>query len=680
VSFLAPLFLLGATAIALPIVFHLIRRTSRERIPFSSLMFLTPSPPRLTRRSRLENIFLLLLRCSILILLALAFARPFFRQPAVAQSSTSKRIVVLLDTSASMRREPLFANARARALEIAAKAGRGDELALVLFDRSTRTLVTFDDWNSASGSDRVQLVEQRLKPIQAGWAGTQLGHAIIAASEMIGQEGDSRPTEVFVVSDFQEGARLEGLQGYQWPRNVNVVAVPVNPGKTANAGVQLLAAPGTATAQPVKVRVSNSGHSTAEQFQLRWAGAASNTISIYVAPGQSRVAELPRPARTDRVVLNGDDADFDNTGWFALPRESQVNVAFAGANAPTDPQQAVFYLQRAFGSTANENVQLTVLTNSNPAAVSNTLLYIVAGAIPEDQITLITERVRQGATALWVAKSDTLAGLERATGLNVTADEAVLPNKYAMLSEIDFAHPLFTPFAEARFSDFTKIHFWKHRKLNFGQAESTAPRVIARFDSGDPAIAQVAAGKGTIFVLASGWQPAESQFALSSKFVPFLYALLEFSGAIKAQAQSYHVGDAIDLSRVAGPNKLTVRKPDGKTVEVPAGSFSDTEQPGIYTVTSVQPAFDLAVNVAPEESRTAPMAMEELQKLGVPMNVSLAESTERAARKAAQLHAAELESRQRAWRWLIAATLMVLMVETWIASRLSRRATLAVGT
>ena len=48
-SFLAPLFLFGALAVAAPILFHLIRRTSREKIPFSSLMFLQPTPPRLTR-------------------------------------------------------------------------------------------------------------------------------------------------------------------------------------------------------------------------------------------------------------------------------------------------------------------------------------------------------------------------------------------------------------------------------------------------------------------------------------------------------------------------------------------------------------------------------------------------------------------------------------------------------
>ncbi len=49
-SFLAPLFLLGALAVAAPILFHLIRRSVRDRAPFSSLMFLSPTPPKTTRR------------------------------------------------------------------------------------------------------------------------------------------------------------------------------------------------------------------------------------------------------------------------------------------------------------------------------------------------------------------------------------------------------------------------------------------------------------------------------------------------------------------------------------------------------------------------------------------------------------------------------------------------------
>src|SRR4029434_514769 len=100
-SFLAPLFLLGAAAIIGPIIFHLIRQTTREKTPFSTLMFLEPTPPRITRRSRLENLWLLLLRCLIIGLIAFAFARPFFRQTAAntAASSGKQRAVILVDTS-----------------------------------------------------------------------------------------------------------------------------------------------------------------------------------------------------------------------------------------------------------------------------------------------------------------------------------------------------------------------------------------------------------------------------------------------------------------------------------------------------------------------------------------------------------------------------------------------------
>lgn len=108
-NFLAPLFLIGALAVAGPVVYHLVRRTTRERLPFGSLIFLQPSPPRLSQRHRFEHILLLLLRCIALALLAFAFARPFLPgtpddDPATARPA---RTVILIDTSASMRREGL---------------------------------------------------------------------------------------------------------------------------------------------------------------------------------------------------------------------------------------------------------------------------------------------------------------------------------------------------------------------------------------------------------------------------------------------------------------------------------------------------------------------------------------------------------------------------------------------
>src|SRR5713101_5749192 len=210
-SFLAPLFLLGALAVALPVVFHLIRRTTRERTPFSSLMFLQPSPPRLTRRSRLEHILLLLMRCAILCLLALGFARPFIKRPINADptSANARRIVFMVDTSASMRRANLWADARDRVESILRKTSPADQVTLLTFDRRVNPLVTFEQWNAAPASDRAAVAARKLAEISPGWSATHLGNALITAAETLADTAAKPavgPRQIVLISDLQEGS------------------------------------------------------------------------------------------------------------------------------------------------------------------------------------------------------------------------------------------------------------------------------------------------------------------------------------------------------------------------------------------------------------------------------------------------------------------------------------------
>src|SRR5687768_5263063 len=76
-TFLAPLFLLGLLAVAVPVIVHLVNRERQNAIAFPSLMFLRRVPFRSVRRQRIRHWSLFALRCLALALLALAFARPF---------------------------------------------------------------------------------------------------------------------------------------------------------------------------------------------------------------------------------------------------------------------------------------------------------------------------------------------------------------------------------------------------------------------------------------------------------------------------------------------------------------------------------------------------------------------------------------------------------------------------
>src|SRR5438874_8436240 len=103
-TFLTPAFLLALSAIAIPVVIHLIQRERKRVVEFPSLMFVRRIPYQSVRRRRVRHWLLLLLRATALALLVLAFARPFFRQSAIALAASggAREVVILLDQSASM--------------------------------------------------------------------------------------------------------------------------------------------------------------------------------------------------------------------------------------------------------------------------------------------------------------------------------------------------------------------------------------------------------------------------------------------------------------------------------------------------------------------------------------------------------------------------------------------------
>src|SRR6185436_18254310 len=93
---------------------------------------------------------------------------------------------------------------------------------------------------------------------------------------------------------------------------------------------------------------------------------------------------------------------------------------------------------------------------------------------------------------------------------------------------------------------------------------------------------EVPIGKGRLYILTSGWQPDDSQLAVSSKFVPLLWSLLEQSGGVATFATQFTVADTVTLP--AGIPATAVRTPAGASValDTKAIEFSQTAQPGVY--------------------------------------------------------------------------------------------------
>jgi hypothetical protein len=702
-SFLAPLFLLGAAAIALPVLFHLVRRSTRERQSFSSLMFLKASPPRLSRRSRIEHWLLLLLRGAAVVLLAFAFARPFlqrqFSPPVVDESS--ERVLVLLDNSASMQRTGFWAEALASAQRVVRETSPLDEVALYTFARDLQPLITFDQWNAASPGERMALAEERLRAAEPGWSGTHLGQALISAAELAAEQGRAeqvRKVRIVLVSDLQEGARLNALQGYTWPNGVELAVEAVAPKRRSNASLQLITERvetlDTSPREPgVRLRVSNDPDSKKEQFLVGWSaqdekGWVANPIEVYVPPGQSRIVFLPgvdTNSAAARVRLMGDEEAFDNVVFVSVPKALVVTVLYLGNEEETDARQPLYYLKRALQSTARQVVRVTSHRTDVPIPqelVNEADLLIMTDSAG-DSLPALRKVIEAGKVALYVPKSSAAShgllqllgvgnGAGSADGMNSSADESDgRRTQYAMLAEIDFRHPVFAPFADPRFSDFTRIQFWKYRRLD--PLTFPAGRVLAKFDTGDPALMEVPLGGGRVFAMASGWHPEDSQLALSTKFVPLLYAFIEQSGAPPPPPVQYFVGDNVLFADFKSSAPVEVLSEHGlSSLDSPKDAFTGTTRPAVFAARSGGEQRSFAVNLDPMESRTAAVHSEELESLGAPV-IREGSAPEKIAAAQVQVHRTELEKSQKLWRWLILGCIGVLLGETWLAGRNSAR-------
>ncbi len=683
-SFLAWLFALGALGIAFPLLFHLIRPTPRGSQAFSSLMFLRQSPPRISRRSRLDNWLLLLVRCAVILLVAAAFMRPFFRTGGAIFTSDlpGKRVAVLVDTSASMQRGDLWQQAQQRLQETLDSLDPGDEVALFSFDRTTRAEVGFPQERTIDLASRVRLIRNQFATMQPGYGSTDTGAALVTCADIVTEIDDRSRTEVglqiVLISDLQAGSQLGALQTYGWPEDVRVDVQAVHLDATTNATARVLPDEATQMLDDAgrRVRVANASDSHDEQFEVAWADDTGQIdeqtrTSFYVPPGGNQVLRVPtaRELIAGKLVLTGDVADFDNE-FFVVPQQArQIPIAYFGADDASDAQGALYFLKRVVPESRTRTVVVEKYPLQEAVDWKDDLvpqLVVVTGDVSAEVTARLRDYVAGGGIVLALVTEPTmLSSLQDLIGPVRLAESPEPADDYLMLSGIDFSHPLFAPLAGPRFNDFTKVRFWSHLPLSIEVDDNTS--IVARFDNDEPAVWQHSIGEGVVLGLASSWRPDVSQLARSSKFVPLITNILGM-GRIQLDAvDSCIVGQSIALPQTGQTWRVT--RPDGSQQQV-SGAETGPElldRPGVYNFRSGITEYRVVVNLDAAESQTAPIPGENLEAFDV--LVGTQPTREEIAGNMRKMKDAQLESRQRIWKWLLTAAIGLLILETLLAGR-----------
>lgn len=696
-SFLAPLFLAGLAALAIPVALHLAQRERRQVVDFPSLMFLRKIPHKSEKRRRLRDLALLALRCLALALLAGAFARPLLSRgdalPAAAGSG-AREVVILLDRSWSMGADDRWTRARDAARRAADGVRPGDRATLVLFDAAA-TAVT------QPTADRATL-HAAIAGATLGARGTRYAPALRLASQIL--DASDRPRrEAVLITDFQKRG-WDGREEVHLPPGTTLTRVDLSGGSSGDVAVASVAL-GRSTREgrehvAASARLVNTGAEPVRDVRatLELNGRSIETAAATVpANGAATVtfAAVPIPEGTTRGIVRiaaprGDALPQDDAFHFALRRGQALPVLIVDrADAGTD---ASLYLRRALAVGDDPPFQVTAVRASRltPRDIDGQHLVIWndAGAMPQGIARRLAEHVRRGGGLLVAAGERTPPSPEQAEAsellpgaFGATVDRSA--DRGATLGVIDRSHAVFAPFAAPRSGDWGAARFLRYRPIQ----PAVQAAALARFDDGSVALAERRLGAGRVLAWGSTLDTFWGDLPLQPVWVPFVHEMAKHAAGFSRERAWVTVGDVVDgrgegrgtRGEEASVEEIVARAPSGATTRIAARASA---APGASSLAPLElteqgfwelrPAGDpaaqpriVAANLDLAEADLARLDPEELAAAVAPRA-----GTPDAAREAeAALTPEDRERRQAGWWWLLAGALLLLATETVVSNR-----------
>jgi hypothetical protein len=412
---------------------------------------------------------------------------------------------------------------------------------------------------------------------------------------------------------------------------------------------------------PRRVRLAlavNGREAASREVTLPPNGATMVTFDgVPMAAGRARAT----------VALPPDPLVADDTLHLVIPAEDALQVLVVAASGAR--LEETLFLERALaiGREPRFVVQRRVgapLTNALLRGIA--VVFLADAPVPAGAGAVALQSWVDGGGGLVEAAGRRLGARPPAASLlpgTIRGSVERMDDRGGAFGEVTLDHAIFAPFREGGAAALGAARFLSYPRIE----PAPGSEVLARFDDGAPALVEKAQGSGRVLLLAAPLDAVTGDFPLQPAYLPFLRRLAIYASGHEARPPWRTSGESgLVPGSVRDP---VVSTPSGALLRPGADSTGRAlalEEAGFYDVyegrAAGEPIESFAVNAPAAESDLTPADARELL-----LGVRRGDSAQTVASEPPAPR--EREGRQRMWRLLLAAALLVLLVETVIANR-----------
>ena len=578
-------------------------------------MFLLIAHRRSVRRLQLKELLVLILRMLIIMLIALALARPLLKNKfSFASAHVRTSCVIILDNSYSMDYADItgrrFDQAKENARFVLDSLQQGDSASLILMSDDANIIFQKLTMNLAQVRAAIDNAAISQRP-------TRVLAAIQAAYTLL-ENAPNPNKEIYLITDLGKNG-WENWQSITSDLRANIYILRVGETDADNTAIEEISLANqlinTNTPVRLQAKISNFSETPLKDvlLTLKVDGQKRREASISV-PAKDSVLQsfthrfqLPG-SHVGELSISNDRLAIDNTRYFVVNVSGQIRALCVGSQTlyltlalnPTTVSSPGNY--SAILPTASSVAELMQIPLDEYDAVISTSL-----SLPENSMRRLHNFVRDGKSILLFA-SEELSG--EANFMEVAP--AKFGNLHVFqnplkLTEYDKTHPIFEVFNPKGLS---APNFYKAFELTL----LPDSKDIAKFSNGILALVERPVGLGKVILFnTSAYDFSWSNLPLNQTFLPLLQqAIFYVTQKEEAKDKNIIVGGVYSKSLRLSP-RARIQPPGENTATVVVATdengkvkFKDTNAAGIYRL-EVQTADKVtrdffAVNVDTRES------------------------------------------------------------------------------